>query len=206
MIATTETRTVYVRGEAVQFQNQFDSVQAAVNVLKNSQKRSNFASDLIVAFNRDRISPKQIDWLLYLANEAVAPKKEINGEYLDLVNQLYSAKGNGKRFMLRLPDSVTLSTVIQGNNAGAIYVKVGGEYAGKIKGSISGATRGCTAWNNGSAHLSKNVDPKSGKCRFLHKCDQFVYDKGVYGQCLGDHMRKECDYDVAHKVKVPVKA
>ena len=81
-----------------------------------------------------------------------------------------------------------------------------GEYAGKIKGSISGATRGCTAWNNGSAHLSKNVDPKSGKCRFLHKCDQFVDDKGVYGQCLGDHMRKECDYDVAHKVKVPVKA
>lgn len=132
MIATTETRTVYVRGEAVQFSNQFDSIQAAVNVLKNSGSRSNFAADLIGAFNRDRISPKQIDWLLYLANEAVAPKKEIKGEYLPLVNQLYSAKGNGKRFMLRLPDGVTLSTVIQGNNAGAIYVKVGGEYAGKI--------------------------------------------------------------------------
>ena len=81
-----------------------------------------------------------------------------------------------------------------------------GEYDGKVKGSLSGATRGCTAWNNGSPHLSKNVDPKTGKCRFLHKCDQFVDDKGVYGQCLGDHKRKDCDYDGAHKVKVPVKA
>ena len=77
---------------------------------------------------------------------------------------------------------------------------------GKVKGSLPSATRGCNAWNNGTPHLGKNVDPKTGKCRFLHKCDQFVDDKGVYGQCLGDHKRKDCDYDSAHKVKVPVKA
>ena len=81
-----------------------------------------------------------------------------------------------------------------------------GEYDGKVKGSLPSATRGCTAWNNGTPHLSKNVDPKTGKCRFLHKCDQFVDDKGIYGQCLGDHHRKDCDYDPAHKVRSPVKA
>ena len=81
-----------------------------------------------------------------------------------------------------------------------------GSYAGKVKGSLASATRGCSAWNTGSTHLAKNVDPKTGKCRFLHKCDQFVDDKGVYGQCLGDHMRKDCDYDPAHKCKAPVKA
>ena len=78
-------------------------------------------------------------------------------------------------------------------------------YPGKVKGCLASATRGCSAWNNGADHFAKNVDAKSGKCRFLHKCDQFVDDKGSYGQCLGDHQRKDCDYDAAHKVKAPIK-
>lgn len=75
-----------------------------------------------------------------------------------------------------------------------------------VKGVLDSATRGCAAWNLGRPHLRKHVCPNTGKCKFLHKCDQFVDDKGPHGQCLGEHKRKDCDYDPAHKVSKPVKA
>ena len=78
-------------------------------------------------------------------------------------------------------------------------------YTGQIKGSLESAKKGCAAWNLGRQHLFKHMDRASGKCKFLHKCDQFVDDKGPGGQCLGEHKRAECDYDPAHKVSQPVK-
>ena len=46
--------------------------------------------------------------------------------------------------------------------------------------------RGCTAWNNGTAHDASTVDA-NGRCKFRHACNQWVTDKGKGGQCLGDH-------------------
>ena len=81
----------------------------------------------------------------------------------------------------------------------------GGEvFSGAVKGSRPNANKGCASWNLGKPHLAKNVDP-NGFCAFLHKCDQYVSDKGPGGQCLGDHKRADCDYDSAKKVKQPVK-
>ena len=80
----------------------------------------------------------------------------------------------------------------------------GERYSGTIKGSRPGASKGCISWNLGKPHLAKNVDG-NGLCSFLHKCDQFVSDKGPGGQCLGNHKRADCDYDPAKKVKQPAK-
>ena len=77
-------------------------------------------------------------------------------------------------------------------------------FEGKIIGDNPNALLGCTAWNNGTSHLARNVD-SDGRCKFRHRCCQFVSDKGKNGQCLGAHKRKDCDYDPAKKLSAPCK-
>jgi hypothetical protein len=93
--------------------------------------------------------------------------------------------------------SAGLNSLITGGKDGAIY-------SGTVKGSRPTASKGCASWNMGRPHFAKNVDSK-GLCAFLHKCDQYVSDKGPGGQCLGDHKRVDCDYDSSKKVKQAVK-
>jgi hypothetical protein len=57
----------------------------------------------------------------------------------------------------------------------------------------SSAKLGCAAWNKDLPHDPKNV--RNGRCNFLHKCDQWVTDKGPNGQCHGPHKREHCSYD-----------
>ena len=75
------------------------------------------------------------------------------------------------------------------------------KYKGKVTDYDHSATKGCRAWNMGEKHLAKHVD--KGVCKFLHKCDQWVTDKGKGGQCLGDHKRKDCDYDPSKRCSQP---
>ena len=79
------------------------------------------------------------------------------------------------------------------------------DYEGDVKGSLSSAKQGCAAWNLSRKHKKKHIDLSAGLCKFLHKCDQFVDDKGKGGQCLGDHKRPDCTYDPSHKVSKPIK-
>ena len=80
-----------------------------------------------------------------------------------------------------------------------------GVFKGDIKGHNETGERGCAAWNNGNAHLSKHIDPTTNKCKFRHACNQFVTDKGPGGQCLGNHRRKDgCDYDESKKCSQPL--
>lgn len=79
------------------------------------------------------------------------------------------------------------------------------DYEGDVKGSLSSAKQGCAAWNLSRKHKKKHIDLSAQLCKFLHKCDQFVDDKGKGGQCLGDHKRPDCTYDPAHKVSKPLK-
>jgi len=76
-------------------------------------------------------------------------------------------------------------------------------FSGRILGDTGSSTRGCAAWNLGNPHLNKHVE--NGRCKFKHACDQFVSDKGPFGQCLGNHKRADCDYDTDKKVAKPVK-
>ena len=75
-------------------------------------------------------------------------------------------------------------------------------YSGKVEKFSETSRRGCTSWNLGKPHLAKHV--QNGKCVFAHKCDQFVSDKGKNGQCLGDHFRKDCDYEQSKRRSTPL--
>ena len=60
------------------------------------------------------------------------------------------------------------------------------------------AKKPCAAFNFATPHRHSALDA-SGCCKFAHKCNQWVDDKGPGGMCFGDHKKSECDYDPAHK-------
>ena len=62
--------------------------------------------------------------------------------------------------------------------------------------------RPCSDYNAGRP--CKKLKP-DGTCIFAHKCNQFVSDKGANGYCFGDHVRPDCKYDDAKKLKAPAK-
>ena len=62
--------------------------------------------------------------------------------------------------------------------------------------------RPCSDYNAGRP--CKKLKP-DGSCVFAHKCNQFVSDKGPNGYCFGDHVRPDCKYDDAKKLKAPAK-
>ena len=62
--------------------------------------------------------------------------------------------------------------------------------------------RPCSDYNAGRP--CKKLKP-DGTCVFAHKCNQFVSDKGANGYCFGDHVRPDCKYDDAKKLKAPAK-
>jgi hypothetical protein len=52
----------------------------------------------------------------------------------------------------------------------------------------------CLAYNLGAAGKhGKNHLGADGTCKFAHKCDAYVSDKGPGGRCLGAHSRAECN-------------
>ena len=59
--------------------------------------------------------------------------------------------------------------------------------------STASADHTCHAFNlgpkgkHGKGHLLAD-----GTCKFAHKCDAFVNNKGPGGRCLGDHARHQC--------------
>ena len=65
--------------------------------------------------------------------------------------------------------------------------------------------KGCIAWNINTEHKAEHVDA-NGRCKFAHRCNQWVTDKGPNGQCLGSHKRPQCDYDTAKRSDKAVKA
>jgi len=51
----------------------------------------------------------------------------------------------------------------------------------------------CHAFNLGpNGKHGKNHLLADGTCKFAHKCDAFVSNKGPGGRCLGDHSRHKC--------------
>ena len=81
--------------------------------------------------------------------------------------------------------------------------KAKAKFVGTVAGFNENSKRGCAAWNLGASHLNKYMS--GNKCQFFHGCDQFVTDKGSYGQCLSkDHHRADCDYDPSKRCSKPV--
>ena len=59
----------------------------------------------------------------------------------------------------------------------------------------------CLAYNLGTAHKPFALMPDGRTCRFNHRCDQFVKEKGPDGRCDGSHPRADCDYPSAQRGK-----
>jgi hypothetical protein len=123
--------TVVKKGEEIAFDSQFKSVEDAKNYLQEHMDCNSFAMDLV---SKNKLSEKQIAWLHYLATQDMIDAQtpvEI-GEFLPLVQKIYSAvKNNTRKFKLRLP-GVEITTVSNGANIGGIYILENGSYAGKI--------------------------------------------------------------------------
>lgn len=64
------------------------------------------------------------------------------------------------------------------------------EWNGK---STPSCNKCCMAFNLQESHKAASLDA-SGCCKYAHKCDQWVTDKGPRGQCGGNHPRKQCTY------------
>jgi hypothetical protein len=60
--------------------------------------------------------------------------------------------------------------------------------------STNTSAHSCLAFNLGPAgkHGKNHLGP-DGTCKFAHKCDAYVSDKGPGGRCLGTHPRTECN-------------
>ena len=57
--------------------------------------------------------------------------------------------------------------------------------------STASSTSTCDAYNNGRDHQARHLLP-DGTCKFSHKCDKWVSDKGPAGKCLEAHPRTKC--------------
>lgn len=130
--------TVVRKGQEIVFDSAFDSIEDAKNALHESEMNSgkvHFNQFVIDLLSRNKLSEKQAAWIHYLATESVNKGSEeevADGEYLPLVQKMYScATSKARKFQIRLP-GVTISTVLRGHNVGCLYVFVDGNYVGKI--------------------------------------------------------------------------
>jgi hypothetical protein len=124
--------TVVKKGQEIQFESAFSDLSIAKYYLQEHVSGNTFAYDLL---SKKKLSDKQIAWIHYLATENLQEslnKEKIEGEFLSLVEKMYSAvKGKVRNLKLRLP-GVTLSTVSRGHNVGCVYIFENDTYAGKI--------------------------------------------------------------------------
>lgn len=129
-------------GEEIEFSSELDLDQSAA-VIKSDlmarrlagQSTSDFASDLLVAFEENRISRNQGLWIMKLAAEVrtAAAAEHVEGPYLSIVQAMQRMQeGAKRRVIVRLASNVSVKACSEGGNAGGCYVYRFGDYVGKI--------------------------------------------------------------------------
>jgi hypothetical protein len=128
-------------GEEIEFSSELDLDQSAA-VIKSDlmacrlagRRTNDFASDLLVAFEENRISRNQGLWLMKLAAEVQAAAAEpAEGPYLSIVQAMQRMQeGAKRRVIVRLANNVSVKACSEGGNAGGCYVFRFGDYVGKI--------------------------------------------------------------------------
>lgn len=127
----TQTFVIEKKGELIEFSSEFDEMKNVKEYLKENMSCSEFAMNLV---SQKKLSEKQIAWMHYLATEDQRKKNssKVIGEYIELVQKMYSGvKAKNRKFQVRLP-GVTLSTVTKGQNVGCVYVFENSSYVTKI--------------------------------------------------------------------------
>jgi hypothetical protein len=134
------TLTVVKKGQEIEFDSQFDTLNAAKGYLAQFMAYNSFAMDLL---SKRKLSEKQEAWVHYLATEhkTEAEAPVVEGEFISLVNKMYAGvKTPTRKFHLHLPSGVSISTITKGVNQGGLYVFENSNYVAKItdKGVLKG--------------------------------------------------------------------
>ena len=165
-----QTFTITKKGQEIAFESKFNSLEDAKSYLTANVKYNDFVNDLLA---KKKLSDNQISWVHYLATQD-AIESEIPatvGEFLPLVEKMYSAvKSNARKFQVRLP-GITLSTVNKGVNVGCVYVFENNNYVAKITtngeliGNVSEDTKNLLEdANDNLLQLAKIYGHETGTC------------------------------------------
>lgn len=137
-------QTFTLKRKGITFDSPFDSIEDARDVLAESQLNGEISSNefVVTLLTKPKLSEQQIAWLHYLATESQKKDDEVvesveevveSGEYASLVKKMYEGVKSPKRkFTLRLPSQITISTVTSGSNVGYVYVFENKNYVGKV--------------------------------------------------------------------------
>jgi hypothetical protein len=162
--------TVFKKGEEINFESKFDTLQDAKEYLAKEMNYNTFVNDLLAKKNA---SEKQIAWMHYLATQSVIDSQTPveKGEFLPLVKKMYNAvQNNVRKLQVRLP-GITLSTVNRGANIGCVYVYENNQYVAKINtlgvlmGNVSDDVKNLLEdANDNLLQLAKIYGHESGSC------------------------------------------
>lgn len=122
-------------GELVRFETELTVERAREQVLAHREEATGFARSLAGARNPSR---KQELWLLYAAQQMIAPPPQRQGPMLPLVDCMARMQDKAlKRVVLRFPSlgngEVRLAFCTHSRNKGGIYISAGGEYYGRVE-------------------------------------------------------------------------
>lgn len=162
--------TVTKKGQEINFDSSFNDLDDVKQYLKQSLSYNNFAMDLAT---KNKLSETQVAWAHYLATQSLIDSQTpvVDGEFLPLVQKMYSAvKSNSRKFQVRLP-GITISTVNKGMNVGCVYVYENNNYAAKITsngdliGNVSEDVKNLLEdANDNLLQLAKIYGHESGSC------------------------------------------
>jgi hypothetical protein len=137
----TSYTIVKKNGQEIEFETDLTTDGAALAIKADLMARraagnstSDFASNLLIAYEEGRLSRNQGLWFLKLAADLTTVQAEpAEGPYLSIVQALQKMQAGAKRRVnVRLSGHVTIKACSEGGNAGGCYVYRFGEYVGKI--------------------------------------------------------------------------
>jgi hypothetical protein len=170
------TLTVVKKGQEIEFDSQFESLNAAKGYLAQFMAYNSFAMNLL---SKKKLSEKQEAWIHYLATEHKIESETpvTDGEFISLVKKMYDGvKTPGRKFHLHLPSGVSIATIPDGVNQGGIYIFENESYVGKI--SAQGVLKANLSEDakliledacENLAKLAQLYGHESGKCSVCHR-------------------------------------
>lgn len=164
------TFTINKKGQEINFESKFDTLEDAKSYLSQHVKFNTFVDDLL---SKKNVTVKQVAWMHYLATESLIDSQTPVefGPYKQLVNKMYDAGAyRASKFQVRLP-GITLSTVNKGANIGCVYVYENNHYESKITangdliGNVSEDVKNLLEdANDNLLQLAKIYGHESGSC------------------------------------------
>lgn len=187
------TFTITRKGEVIEFDSKFESVNAAKGYLAEFMHYNNFVMDLL---SKRTLSEAQEAWCHFLATEHLKDSEtpQEDGEFISLVEKMYAGvKTPTRKFHLHLPSEVAIATIPKGVNAGGLYIFENGNYVAKI--TQNGILKGRVSEDvqliledacENLIKLAQLYGHESGKCSVCHRTlsDPKSIELGIGPICL----------------------